>query len=77
MNDANRAEQAQDTGYGNCLRCGTPVEAVGIESFRVGGSSGGLHMLIGQLAELGEGLIDFEVFACPTCRKVELRVPVN
>jgi hypothetical protein len=50
---------------------------VGVESFRVGGTSGGWKMLFGELAELGEGMMDFEVFACPQCRKVELRVPGN
>ena len=30
-----------------------------------------------HVAEIGEGMIDLEVFACPTCRKVELRVPVK
>lgn len=67
----------EDVGYGHCLRCGTPVDAVGIESFRVGGTSGGWHMLFGNLADLGEGTMDFEIFACPNCRKVELRVPAN
>jgi hypothetical protein len=77
MTDPNQAERVQDPGYGNCLRCGAPVEAVGIESFRVGGTSGGWKMLFGEFAELGEGMIDFEIFACPNCRKVELRVPVK
>jgi hypothetical protein len=63
--------------YGACLRCGTPLEPVGIEGFRVGGSSGGWHMIFGGLAELGEGMLDLEIFACPDCRKVELRVPAK
>jgi hypothetical protein len=67
----------EDVGYGHCLRCGTAVEAVGIESFRVGGTSGGWKIFFGELAELGEDMIDFEIFACPNCRKVELRVPVK
>jgi hypothetical protein len=59
------------------LRCGERLQAVGYESFRVGGSSGGWHMIFGNLAELGEGMLDFEVFACPRCRKVEFRVPAQ
>jgi len=43
----------------------------------VGGVSGGWHLLGGALADLGEGMLDLEVFACPRCRKVELRVPVS
>ncbi len=62
--------------WGDCLRCGTPLQPVGIESFRVGGTSGGWKLLpFGGLGELSEDLLDFEVFACPRCRKVELRVP--
>jgi len=66
-----------EAGYGACLRCGQQIEPVGIETFRVGGRSGGWGLMFGQLAELDEGTLDLEVFACPTCRKVELRVPVN
>jgi hypothetical protein len=69
-------DQGGDPGYGHCLRCGVKVQLVGVESFRVGGSSGGWKMIFGELAELGEGMIDFEIFACPACRKVELRAPV-
>jgi hypothetical protein len=77
MSNPGQEPQAQPAGYGGCLRCGTLLQPVGIESFRVGGSSGGWKMLFGELAELGEGMIDFEIFACPACRKVELRVPVR
>jgi hypothetical protein len=63
--------------YGECLRCGAALASVGYESFRVGGTSGGWHMIFGNLAELGEGTLDFEVFACPSCRKVEFRVPTE
>jgi hypothetical protein len=70
-------QQPNDPGYGHCLRCGEAVQLVGVESFRVGGTSGGWKLLFGELAELGEGMIDFEIFACPRCRKVELRVPVR
>jgi hypothetical protein len=48
---------------------------MGVEEFRVGGSTGGWKMLFGELAELGEGMLSFEVLACTSCRQVELRVP--
>ncbi len=64
-------------GYGACLRCGEALEPVGIETFRVGGTSGGWGLVFGQLAELDEGTLDLEVFACRACRKVELRVPAK
>jgi hypothetical protein len=58
-----------------CLRCNAPLESLGTEEFRVGGTSGGWKMIFGEWAELGEGMISFEVLACPQCRRVELRVP--
>jgi hypothetical protein len=58
-----------------CLRCGGPIQSMGIEDFRVGGNSGGWKLLFGEWAELGEGMLKLEVFACGSCGKVELRVP--
>lgn len=58
-----------------CLRCGATIESLGVEQFRVGGSSGGWKLLFGEWAELGEGMLSFEVLACPACRHVELQVP--
>lgn len=77
MSQPDQNSDVAGTGYGHCLRCGTEVTAIGIESFRVGGTSGGWKMLFGEWAELGEGMIEFEIFACPQCRKVELRVPAQ
>jgi hypothetical protein len=47
---------------------------MGIEEFRVGGTSGGWKLLFGEFAELGEGMLRFDVFACGNCGKVELRM---
>jgi hypothetical protein len=58
-----------------CLGCKGPLQSLGVEHFRVGGVSGGWAALMGQWAEIGEGMLDMELFACPTCRRVELRVP--
>lgn len=58
-----------------CLRCGSPLQSMGIEDFRVGGNSGGWKLLFGEWAELGEGMLKLEVFACGSCGKVEFRVP--
>jgi len=66
-------EQSQSTDA--CLRCGQALESVGVEHFRTGGTSGGWKMVFGEWAELGEQVLDFEVFVCPSCRKVELRAP--
>jgi len=58
-----------------CLGCRGPLQSIGVEHFRVGGVSGGWRMLMGQWAELGEGILDLEILACRNCRRVELRVP--
>jgi len=58
-----------------CLRCRGPIQSMGVEEFRVGGTTGGWKLLFGELAELGEGMLRLEVFACASCGKVELRVP--
>jgi len=58
-----------------CLRCGGPIQSMGIDEFRVGGTTGGWKLLVGEWAELGEGMLRLEVFACGSCGKVELRVP--
>jgi hypothetical protein len=58
-----------------CLRCGGSLSSMGVEGFRVGGTSGGWKLLFGELAELGENMLSLEALACQTCRRVELRVP--
>ena len=66
---------AQRGGDSACLRCGAELGSMGVEEFRVGGTSGGWKLLFGEWAELGEDKLKFEIWACPSCRKVELRVP--
>ena len=58
-----------------CLRCGTELQVIGTEQFRVGGTGGGWKLLLGEWAEVGEEMLALDVLACPRCRKVELRVP--
>jgi hypothetical protein len=48
---------------------------MGIEQFRTGGTSGGWKLLFGEMAELGEEMISFALFACGDCGRVEFRVP--
>lgn len=67
------SEQPQ-AGADTCLRCGAQLSSMGVEKFRVGGTSGGWKLLFGEFAELSEGMMSFEVFACQQCRRVELRV---
>jgi hypothetical protein len=64
-------------GSSSCLRCSRGLELVGVEKFRCGGTSGGWKLIFGEWAELGEQMIPLEVWACPQCRTVELRVPAE
>ena len=69
------ADSTRQTGPDDCLRCGAVLQSMGVESFRVGGTSGGWKLLFGEWAELGEETIKLEVRACGRCGHVELRVP--
>jgi hypothetical protein len=60
---------------GACVSCGAPVVSLGVTRFRTGGTPGGAKLLFGELAELGEEMIAFEVLACRNCYRVELRIP--
>ena len=63
-------------GHGDtCIACRGPVQPIGFEEFRAGGTSGGWKILFGEWTELGEDLLTFEVLACTSCRRVELRAP--
>lgn len=70
-----RAPGRQRIPDGSCLRCGGPVVGHGVEEFRTGGTSGGWKLRFGELAELGEGMVRFELMACRECGHVEFRLP--
>jgi len=55
-----------------CSACGQPARYMYTANFRIGGTSGGMKLLFGELAELGEGMIPMYVFVCPNCGKIEL-----
>ena len=57
-----------------CVRCGGRLESEGVVDFRTGGTGGGMKLLFGELAELGEAKIPLEVLVCSACRAVELRM---
>jgi len=40
--------------------------------FRTGGSSGAAHLLFGNWAELGEGLLHLDAFVSKSCGRVQL-----
>ena len=59
----------------HCLRCGNALENQGEVEFRVGGHTGAAHLLLGNWADLGEGLIDLVMLRCPRCGQIDLFDP--
>jgi hypothetical protein len=47
------------------------METLGQLPLRTGGVTGGWHMVFGELAESGEGILKLDVFRCRQCRRVE------
>ena len=60
-----------------CTHCGGTLHNMGVERIRTGGTSGGWQLLFGEMAELGEGVLALEAWACEQCRRVEFRVPTS
>ena len=64
----------QDEGQvPKCIWCGKQMQSVGVREFRTGGTTGGWKLVLGEWAELGEGMMKLEVLACPACRRVDFR----
>ncbi|HVX41963.1 MAG TPA: hypothetical protein VHB25_20545 [Gemmatimonadaceae bacterium] len=38
---------------------------------RVGGTSGGWHLLLGEWADMSEGVFPLDVYRCPRCKRIE------
>ena len=55
-----------------CTFCGQNAQYIYTANFRIGGTNGGVKLLLGELAELGETMVPMYVFVCPNCGKIEL-----
>jgi hypothetical protein len=55
----------------DCPVCKTAMQSLGQVPIRVGGTSGGWHLLLGELADVSEGVFPLDVFRCSQCRRVE------
>ncbi len=60
-----------------CTACGENAQYIYTAEFRIGGTSGGMKLIFGEWAELGESMITMYVFVCPRCGKVELYATEN
>ncbi len=54
-----------------------PLRSMGVEQFRVGGTSGGGKLRLGEGFELGERRLPLELLTWGVCRRVEARVPLK
>ena len=55
-----------------CSACGTSMESLGQIPIRVGGTSGMWHLLLGEAADMTEGVFPLDVYRCSRCKRVEL-----
>ena len=56
----------------DCLRCGSRIESLGVESFRIGDEGDSVAALLGLRAQ---GTTRIALYLCPICRHIELRAP--
>ena len=54
-----------------CSACNSSMQSLGQIPIRVGGTSGGWHLLLGEWADMGEGIFPLDVYRCPRCKRVE------
>src|SRR3989442_8937932 len=52
--------EASRDGDGTCIACLGPLRSIGVERFRVCGTSGGLELLFGEGGGVGEGPLPFK-----------------
>ena len=54
-----------------CPACKTTMESLGQLPIRVGGTTGGWHLLLGNWADMRESILPLDVYRCDTCKRVE------
>jgi hypothetical protein len=47
------------------------MESLGQLPIRVGGTTGGWHLLLGNWADMRESILPLDVYRCSTCKRVE------
>lgn len=55
-----------------CPGCHSAMTFAGVLQFRVGGSVGGVGMILGEWNQLSERLQPFSVHHCPGCGRIDL-----
>ena len=54
-----------------CSCCRRPMQSLGQIPIRVGGRSGGWHLLLGEAADVMESVFPLDVYRCSNCKRVE------
>jgi hypothetical protein len=47
------------------------MDSLGQLPIRVGGTTGGWHLLLGNFADMRESILPLDVYRCGTCKRVE------
>ena len=54
-----------------CPSCKTEMQSLGQLPIRIGGTTGGWHLLFGELADMSEGVFPLDAYRCNGCKRVE------
>jgi hypothetical protein len=54
-----------------CIDCQISLQSIGQLPVRVGGTSGGWHLLFGEWADVTEGVRPLDAYRCPQCGRLE------
>ena len=55
-----------------CFVCKNQMLSLGAIPIRVGGTSGGWHLLFGEWADVGEKTLSIDMYRCDHCRRVDM-----
>ena len=54
-----------------CPWCRVALHSLGQVPVRAGGTSGGWHLVFGEWADVGEGVLLLDAYRCPRCSRLE------
>lgn len=55
----------------DCSTCKAPMQSLGQIPIRAGGTAGAWHLLLGEWADVAEGVFPLDVYRCSLCKRVE------
>lgn len=53
-----------------CVDCKVILQSIGQLPIRIGGTSGGWHLLFGEWADASEGVRPLDAYRCPQCARL-------